>query len=502
MAAARAEHRVASTGLGDLKGAAGDGIAIFRGVPYAAPPIDERRFLPPEPAPHWQGLRDATMHGPIAPQAPSRLRLAMGDFTWPQSEDCLTLTISTPAPDGKARPVLVFLHGGAYISGAGSLDWYDGGTLAREGDIVVVGVNYRLGALGWLRREGISEGNLGLLDQAAALAWVRDHIAGFGGDPERVTVAGQSAGGSSIACLLTMPAARPLFRRAIMQSAGLGRPPISPEHAQRVADQLLRALGIDGDAADALQRLRAVPVPQLVETQMGIARQNARFADMSPPFQPVLGGFAGAKPFIAEVARQLDGKELMIGVTREEMHAFFAPDPAMADPDPAAVAERFAALAGDAKAIELYRRRRPGGTVRDLLGDLVTDSVFMLPSFDLAEMVADGGGRVFAYQFDWAPPQSPFKACHCIELPFVFGSFPAWRDAQMLAGGDPAEMAALSALIRRAWIAFVRDGDPKHDGMPPWPAYDRAGRQTMRFASVVGPAGDPTGAAWRERPYR
>ncbi len=231
-----------------------------------------------------------------------------------------------------------------------------------------------------------------------------------------------------------------------------------------------------------------------------MARANARFADMTPPFQPVIGRFDSAKAFIAETAPAFAGRELMIGATREEMHAFFAADPAMDDPDPAAVAERFAALAGDAGRIELYRQRRPGGTLRDLLADLVTDSVFLLPSLDLAEAVAERGRRVWAYQFDWAPAGSRFKACHCIELPFVFGTLGAWPGAQMLAGGDPAQMAALSAAVRRAWIAFIRDGDPAHETMP-WPAYDRAGRQVMRFADVIGPVGDPAGAAWRPRPY-
>ncbi len=482
---ARHENPVARTSLGDLEGRWSEGIATFRNVPYAEPPIGQRRFAPPVPFRPWSGLRDAGTHGSIAPQAPSRLRLAMGDFSRPQSEDCLTLTIWTPAADDKHRPVLVWLHGGAYLSGAGSLDWYDGGRLAREGDVVVVGVNYRLGALGYLRRDGISEGNLGLLDQEAALVWVRDHIAGFGGDPGRVTVAGQSAGGSSIACLLTLPAARKLFHRAILQSASLGRPPFSVPQAEAIAGKLLRQLGIDGDASDVRQRLLAVPAARLVEAQMAVARGEARFADTTPPFQPVLGRFDDAAPFIAEIARDFDGKALLIGATREEMHAFFARDPAMDAPDPGAVAERFAALTGDAGAIELYRRRRPDGTPRDLLGDLVTDSVFAHPTYELAGATAEHGTPVWAYQFDWAPPDSPFKACHCIELPFVFGTFPAWPDAAMLAGADPAGLETLSAAIRGAWIAFVRDGDPTHDGMPRWPGYTRDRRQTMRFASVI-----------------
>ena len=195
------------TKAGELRGAHENGIAVFRGVPYAAAPIGELRFAPPQPAPPWQGVRDATQDGPIAPQGRSRLAHVMGDFERPQSEDCLTLNIWTPAADAKKRPVLVWIHGGAFASGAGSLPWYSGERFAANGDVVVVSINYRLGALGFLCLPGVSDGNLGLLDQVAALRFVRDNIAAFGGDPDNVTVVGQSAGAASIAILMTMPQA-------------------------------------------------------------------------------------------------------------------------------------------------------------------------------------------------------------------------------------------------------------------------------------------------------
>jgi para-nitrobenzyl esterase len=214
---------IADTSLGSLRGLWGDQVAVFRNVPYATAPTGDRRFAPPAPSVPWVEMRDASRHGPIAPQPPSRLRIAMGNFDRSQDEDCLSLTICTPAPDGKPRPVLVWLHGGAWISGAGSLDWYDGARLAREGGIVFVGVNYRLGALGWLHRPGIVDEEAGTLDMIAALSWVRDHIAAFGGDPGCVTVMGQSAGATSIGRLAMLPEARDLFHRAIMQSGGFGR---------------------------------------------------------------------------------------------------------------------------------------------------------------------------------------------------------------------------------------------------------------------------------------
>jgi para-nitrobenzyl esterase len=207
------------TELGDLQGVAHRGVAQFRRVPYAVAPVGERRFLPPQPVEPWRGVFDATTHGPIAPQPPSRLRVAVGDLSRPQSEDCLTLTIATPAPDDKKRPVIVWLHGGGYSSRAGSLDCYDGATLARDGGVVVVGVNYRLGPLGYLYYDGLGDGQMGLRDMVEAIRWTAVHAGAFGGDPTRITVMGQSAGAHSILLMLTMPPVRSLFRRAILASA-------------------------------------------------------------------------------------------------------------------------------------------------------------------------------------------------------------------------------------------------------------------------------------------
>jgi para-nitrobenzyl esterase len=478
---------IARTGSGDLRGVSRDGIAAFRGVPFAAPPVGDARFAPARPVAPWHGLRDATQHGPIAPQVPSRLNVAMGNFTRPQHEDCLTLTMCTPAPDGKARPVLVWLHGGAWISGAGSLDWYDGAHLAREGDIVFVGVNYRLGAFGWLHRPGIVDHECGTSDMVAALAWVRDHIAAFGGDPRNVTVMGQSAGATSIGRLLTLPDARPLFRRAIMQSGGFGRGAYTSAMASGRADQLLRLLEIDPQAADALRRLRAVEVRRMLAAQGELARANARFAQTMPMFMPVLPVAMTQAEMLGAIADGAAGKDVLVGATADEVHAFYAADPAMQDPSPSAVVARFG---GEAAAAQ-YRARRPGGSTLDLLADLGTDETFLLPAMRLAEAIARRGGNVHAYLFDWAAPGSRFRSCHCIDLPFVFGTFPAWQDAAMLAGGDAKQMMDLSAAMQRGWIEFVRTGDPTHDALPAWPRHSVERRQTMRFGARIGVVGDP-----------
>ncbi|HEX4172194.1 MAG TPA: carboxylesterase family protein, partial [Acetobacteraceae bacterium] len=468
-------------------------VAVFRGVPYSAAPVGTLRFAAPETPSSWSGLRDASRHGPIAPQLPSRLAAAMGDFDRPQDEDCLTLTICTPAPDGKTRPVLVWLHGGAWISGAGSLDWYDGARLAGEGDIVFVGVNYRLGALGWLHRPGIVDAEPGTLDLIAALTWVRENIASFGGDPGCITLMGQSAGATSIGRLSMLPDARSLFHRAIMQSSGFGRGAYTSAMAMQRADQVLHLLDIDPQSSAALPRLRAVEVPRLLAAQAELARANARFAQTMPMFMPVLPSAMTHPAMLAAIAEGLDGKPVLIGATADEVHAFFAADPRMQDPPEAAVVARF----GGAGQLARYRARRPGGSAMDLLADLATDETFLLPAMRLAEAIARRGGSAYAYLFDWAPPTSRFRSCHCIELPFVFGTFSAWSDAEMLAGGDVSQTQALSAAMRRSWIAFVRGGDPSHEAMPPWPRYDDKRRWTMRVGARTGIVGDPAGLTER-----
>jgi para-nitrobenzyl esterase len=466
---------VASTALGDLVGAEEHGVTVFRGVPYAAPPVGPRRFMPPEPAAAWRGRRDATRHGPIAPQPLSRLRAAMGGFERPQDEDCLTLTIWTPRADHARRPVLVWLHGGAWLTGAGSLEWYNGARLAREGDIVVVGVNYRLGALGYLLHPAVSNGNLGTLDQIAALRWIKEHVSGFGGDASRITLAGQSAGASAVGLMLTMPDVRHLFQRAIMQSGGFGRPPRNAAQAASQAETFIRGLGLDPDAADIAGQLRAVPAQRLVEAQVAYARTSARFGSTDPPFGPVLPQGLTSAELIDVIAISVGGTDVLLGATREEGHAFFAPDLIVSE----------SALTGPfgTDTIAQHRRRRPGATPRDLLADITTELVFRTPALRLARQIADRGSNIFAYQFNWAPPNSPFKACHCIDLPFTFGNVETWSDAPMLGGGDPAVMHDLSAAISRAWIAFVRTGNPQHDDMPAWPRHTQG--WIMQFDTLL-----------------
>jgi para-nitrobenzyl esterase len=232
--------------------------------------------------------------------------------------------------------------------------------------------------------------------------------------------------------------------------------------------------------------MRTVPVAALLDAQVALAAARARFAETNPPFMPTLPGALTQPELIAAIAAAAQGKPLLIGATRDEVHAFFASNPAMASLDPTKVTARFQALGASEAA---YRRRRPAGSPMDLLADLSSDRTFLWPAMQLAEAAP---GPVFAYQFNWAPAGSRFHACHCIELPFVFGNFASWPDAGMLAGGDAGEMQALSAHIRAAWAAFIKHGDPSLPGLP-WPHYDAARRLTMQLDRVVAVAGDPAG---------
>jgi para-nitrobenzyl esterase len=487
---------VVRTTAGELRGARENGVAVFRGVPYAAAPLGELRFSPPQAVPAWRGVRDATRDGPVAPQGRSRLAHVMGDFERPQSEDCLTLNIWTPAADTKKRPVLVWIHGGAFASGAGSLPWYSGERFAANGDVVVVSINYRVGALGFLCLPRVSEGNLGLLDQVAALRFVRDNIASFGGDPDNVTAVGQSAGAASIAILMTMPQAKGLFRRAILQSTPFGRMSRTLEDSHRIGRRLLEVLGLKPDEAG---QLKTLPFAAFVKAQGDVARLEKKFADALAPFWPVIDG----NVYPGEVGSALKAGagadiDTMIGTTREEMAAFYGIDQEVANADAAAVEGVFASMFKDHRPYyDEIRRMRASSTNAALLGDLMSDAMFRIGSLRMAEARADQGHPAYVYQFDWQSPAG-FESCHCIEIPFVFNNLGNWTDSPMLKGAKPEEMKGLAESVHGAWIAFARSGKPDHPRLPAWPPYRREDRMTMRFDNVIGPVSDLAGLERRQ----
>lgn len=497
ISAIEAEDLVVATRSGRLRGTRTNGIAVFRGVPYAAAPVGLLRFAPPQPVAAWPNVRDATQDGPIAPQGRSRLAHVMGDFDRPQSEDCLTLTVWTPEADPAKRPVLVWIHGGAFSSGAGSLPWYSGEQFAAQDDIVAVSINYRLGALGFLCLPGISDGNLGLRDQVAALRFVRENIAAFGGDPDNITVVGQSAGAASIAILLTLPEAAGLFRRAIMQSTPFGRMSRTSEDAHRIGRRLLEVLGLDPSERD---KVMALPAANFVAAQGEVARREKKFADAQAPFGPVID--EKVYPRDARAALQAGAGadvDVMIGTTREEMAAFYCIDPEINPAPESAVEIVFASVfRSDYRAYyDEFRATRAAKANAALLGDLMSDAMFRIGSLRMAEWRADRERPVYLYQFDWQSPAG-FEACHCLDIPFVFDNFADWLQAPMLKGADPEDIKGLAAAMHGAWAAFARTGKPDHPRLPPWPPYNCKDRMTMRLDSTIGPVSDLAGLAWRK----
>ena len=474
------------TPSGKLGGRGQNGVETFRGIPYAAPPIGSHRFKPPRPALQWTGVRDAIESGPVCPQTPSRLRFAMGDFAARQDEDCLHVTVWTPKADNGRRPVLVWLHGGAYMSGGGAIDWYSGEALAREGGLVVVGVNYRVGVLGFLYRPSWSPGNLGLLDQQAALEWVRDNIAAFGGDPGNVTLWGQSAGAQTVTFLLARPQTRGLFRRVILQSPPFGSLPREQDAGAANAEILAREIGLDLSASPE-RKLSEVPLQALFAAQSAVGARVAKDVQRgglpSPPFWPVgdgvivptLENYAAA---MTDAAQHLD---VMIGTTREEMDVFFASNPAVQGLENAPIA---------ASEVKRLKARRPAASAMQLFSDYCSEQIFLNGSIEWAVNAADSGRRVYLYQFDWPSPDRRLKSCHCLDLPFVFGTRAAFADAPMLKDADRDEIDALSAAMRASWIAFARNGDPNHATLPHWPRFDARRRAAMHFDNVCAAVGD------------
>ncbi|MCU1488841.1 MAG: Carboxylic ester hydrolase [Acidimicrobiaceae bacterium] len=479
---------------GKLVGQEADGVCSFLGVPYASAPENSllARFGPPVPPPSWRGVRDATSFGPVAPQTSGVPGgYVPGDPT-AQAEECRTLNVWTPACDSGRRPVLVFVHGGAFVTGSGSSLLYRGDRLARAG-VVVVTFNYRLGALGFLAHPALAHeavagcANFGLADQLAALAFVKDHASVFGGDPERVTVFGESAGGISVCDLLGMPTARGLFARAIVQSGMAHAQPLglASSFAERISSRLgLREITREG--------LSAVPLVELLEAQRELTRGVDEGLGM--PLCPVVdGGLLQRHP--ADLVASGAGSPhaaVLGGTTRDEFALFSAFSPRSAGLDEEAVAElvgRYLDNAGLPKAPEpaevvaRYRdaRQRRGESVgpRALLDAFGTDWVFRLPLLRLLEAHACHGAATFAYRFDWESPfaNGSLGACHGIELPFVFGTVEE-PVVGLFAGAGPEAMA-LSVKVRDAWTNFAADGAPVGAELSEWPPYRSGERATM-----------------------
>jgi len=501
---------VVETQAGRIRGRETDGLRVFRGVPYAAPPLGPRRFRPPAALEPWPGVRDACEPAPASPQNAGMVARLLGMGARQTSEDCLTVDVWAPAPTGggEGRPVLVWIHGGSFTFGAASTPFYDGARLARRGDVVVLNVQYRLGALGWLalptlaREEGGVLGNAGLLDQIAALRFVRDNARAFGGDPDRVTVFGESAGAMSIGTLLATPAAKGLFRGAILQS-GAAHHAAGAERATEVGERVMRELGI---AADDLGGLRRVPLEPLLEAQARVQAVRG-LAHRGLPFQPTVDGRVVPRP-PHEALAEGEGAAvpLLLGTNLDEWKLFGLADPKASRLDAEALLRRCRRnlpgtdAAGRAQAdriVEGYREARAGRAStepRELWFAIESDRNFRLPAIRLAESQARRGLPCWAYLFAWASPalDGAIGACHALEVPFVFGRTGDEPLRALVGECDAAR--SLSAAMQDAWLAFARVGGPGSEALPEWRVYDAGRRETLVLAAESRSVADPLSA--------
>jgi para-nitrobenzyl esterase len=508
---------IVETQRGTVRGTDEDGITSFRGIPFAAPPTGSRRFLPPVAAQPWRQTLDARHAGPAPPQIVDALSKSLGlDFPGPIQEDALQLNVWTPGPAGTPRPVLVWLHGGAFATGSGTSPLYAGNQLAARGDVVVVTINYRVGALGFSHLAPLlshapagSGANLGLQDQLAALRWVQDEIAAFGGDPQCVTAFGESAGAGSLCALLAMPSARGLFQRAIIQSAapdGI----LSEDEGRARAIQLVGALGLDARNLD-LEKLQQLPMERILEAQQTCIEAGPHRTGMF--FAPVIDGETlPERPLDAVAKGAASGIPLLIGTTEQEMQ-LYATVPGLGDfPDEVLVKVVASRIEGSeaerenraARAVAIYRSELAAAgagepSQRDLFFALETDLSLRLPSLRLAEHQVGFEPRTYAYLFRWRSPMpdghgGTLGACHALDLPFTFGALTKGAARDFAAGADATSLERARTLSNHmidAWTAFARSGDPSHPGLGPWPGYDTSRRTTMLLGETCEPCEAP-----------
>ncbi|MEU6734880.1 carboxylesterase/lipase family protein [Streptomyces physcomitrii] len=486
------QQPVVSTAYGSVRGTLAEGeVAAFKGIPYAAPPVGTLRFRPPEPPARWGGVREAGAYGPTAPKAPYAPPL---DALLPEvdipGDDFLNLNVWTPDTGGRL-PVMVWVHGGGFVNGSGSAPVYDGTRFALHG-VVLVTLNYRLGADGFLYLGDGASPNLGLLDQIAALEWVAGNIAAFGGDPDQVTVFGESAGAMSIGALLATERATGLFHRAVLQS-GAAHHVLTPDTAHRLGRHLAELLGVE----PTRQALAAVPTGELVLAQRELrgvtVADPERWGEAAlnlMPFEPVVdGALLPTAPHAAIAAGAGAGVDLLLGSNSDEFRLFLTPNGVLDQVTDAALHRATAAYGLDPEeALAVYRAARPGATPGELLAAVATDWFYRIPAVRLAEArTAHRAASAHLYEFAWRPPTygGRLGACHAAEIPFVFDNLHEGSFAGILGTEPPGQLAEA---MHRAWVSFATTGDPG------WAPYDTATRPVMRFDTAPELVHDPRGA--------
>jgi para-nitrobenzyl esterase len=469
---------IVDTEYGKVRGARVDGVYAFLGIPYGGPTGGVNRFKPPTGPEPWTGVRDATEYGDRAPQAVASAD-AIGDYgrliRWNEhpggmSEDCLVLNVWTPGLDDAKRPVMVSFHGGGFTSGSGNGHGYVGTPLASYGDVVVVTVNHRLGAFGYLHLgdlggpEYAQSGNAGMLDLVAALEWVRDNIAGFGGDPGTVMIWGQSGGGAKTSTLLAMPGANGLFHRAAVQS-GSSLTMRTREAATAAAKALLAELGLEETELDELQNL---PMEQIVAAQ----------AKVAAGFAPVVDGDVLPRhpfePDAPEISRDVP---MIIGWTLDDAALSLS----NFELDEAGLKDAVRRVTGERtdEIVAAYRAAYPDAPPYLVQARILTDSRFGRGALLQAERKArQGGAPAWLYLWEWESPgmAGKFGAVHGVDVGLAFHNY-----AGEIAGAGSEEGKLMADRLASAWVAFARTGNPNNPELPEWPAYDPQTRPTMVF---------------------
>ncbi|MQA86732.1 MAG: carboxylesterase family protein [Streptosporangiales bacterium] len=480
---------VVRTQAGAVRGVAGDGVVSFKGIPFAAPLEGALRFQAPAPPEPWSGVRDTDSFSAAVPQRAFRPEIPSpwkpGDST-----DALSVNVWTPELGRGGLPVMVWIYGGAWRAGHGGDPAYDGTVLARSGAVVVT-FNYRVDfdGFGYLP-DAPAPANRGLLDQLAALRWVRANIAGFGGDPDNVTVFGESAGAGTVVLLAASPDARGLFRRAIAQSVA-GRY-LRQEEARAITEMIAAELGRPATA----EALAEPPVEALLDVQDAVlAKMAADPAGWSSPetttaYAPVVDGETVLdmpwEAMLGGAGREVD---LLAGYNRDEF-ALFAPWKGFTDRDVPRVAR---ALGLDDASVDAYQAAYPGISGPNLCTLMFSDSLFRMPTVWAAEAHAAAGGRTYLYEFAWPSPVlgGALGACHALDIPFVFGNPNSPMGTMLLGDPPPADFHRLSEQIRRSWLSFAATGDPD------WPRFTPDQALTRIWDLPPSVASDPRAASRR-----
>ncbi|AHH19846.1 carboxylesterase [Nocardia nova SH22a] len=503
---------VVQTAYGKVEGLRERGTYVFKGLPFAAPPVGARRWLPPARPERWEGVRPATAFSPACPQ--ESLTVSAADIfavQGPQDEDCLYLNIWSPGVDDAARPVMVWIHGGGYNMGSASQPIFDGVRLASRGDVVVVTINYRLGPLGFMNLTEVtggaipSTGNEGLLDMVAALEWIQENIAAFGGNPDNVTVFGESAGGWAAGALLAMPRAAGLFHKAIAQS-GVGHPGLDLEHAHHLAGLFADRFGATARDAD---QLRAAPPEKILAAAPSLFKS---FFEPDPAnsdryLRHVVDGDILPMPIVDAVAAGSSaGIPLMVGTTRDEVAKIFVVSAFTEGEPPFDKVRRLVHRDVDVRQLaSVYAQARRDRFARDGDGDvaaaIATDTV-RIPSLRLLDAHRRHQSSTYGYLFSWTSPggDAAYGSPHGIDIGFLFGTYDLADDYAAEWGQGPAA-AALSQAVMDAWTAFARTGDPSSPTLGAWPEYGDA-RRTMVIGErthVIDAPYDEERRAWE--PY-